>query len=67
MLKLRVEDLSECLPYKASGAFGFISLTLCRLEWKREERRKEKREEEADLSWRGLKSEMKLEAPDLGF
>lgn len=32
MLKLRVEDLSECLPYKASEAFGFIPITFGRLE-----------------------------------
>lgn len=44
MLKLRVEDLSECLPYKASEAFGFIPITFGRLE--RKERGEEGRKEE---------------------
>lgn len=48
MLKLRVEDFSECLPYKASGTFELISITFGRLEPK--ERGKEGGKEEKGRS-----------------
>lgn len=34
VLKLRVEDFSKCLPYKASGAFELIPITFGRSEQK---------------------------------
>lgn len=69
MLKLRVEDFSKCLPYKASGAFELIPITFGRLEGKGERKgRKETGEREIDdVSLRGLKSETKLEASESRF
>lgn len=69
VLKLRVEDFSEHLPYKASGSFGLIPITFSKLEPReREGRRRERREWEVDnVSLRGLKSETKLEASEFGL